>query len=340
MSQLTHRERRHTSLFGPIVLIAIGLFFLFNRFNLLTHFYWLDVLRLWPLLLVFIGLNVLSLQAPRPYASLFSGVIALVAVLLFGYVLLNGLGGTPFSSHLAVGDWQTEEIQFGADDVDTAVYDIVIGPPGADLFALEDSRDLIAGTITYEDDYLFNTRLSGREATIKLEPQNYTEEWVFLPDYWRDYGEANRWQLGLNSSIPAAMTLEAVAGRSLLDLRDLQLDSLNLTASAGDIELLLPDGDYDASLVTNAASTEITLPQNGRHVINLEVNAGAVTLHLPSDMALHVEVDRALGSFSASNAGLRRVEGQDNVWQTAGYINAQDRLDLTIHLSLGAVTVD
>lgn len=340
MSQLSRREQRHTSLFGPIVLIAIGLFFLFNRFNLLTDLYWLDVLRLWPLLLVFLGLNVLALQASRPYASLFSGVLSLAAVLVFGYVLLNGLAGTPFSSRLAVGDWQTEAIQFGAADVETAVYDIVIGPPGADLYALEDSRDLIAGTITYQDDYLFDTNISGSEAIVRLEPQNRSEEWVFLPDYWREYGETNRWQLGLNGNVPAAMTLEAVAGRSQLDLRDLQLESLTMTTSAGDVELLLPGGDYDASLVTNAGSTEITLPGNGRHAINLEVNAGNVNLHLPSDMALHVEVDRALGSFSANNTGLRRVDGQENVWQTAGYDDAQDRLDLTIHISLGSVTVD
>jgi hypothetical protein len=58
MSQITQRpERRSNSLFGPIVLIAIGLFFLFNRFNILTDLYWLDVLRLWPLLLIFLGLN-------------------------------------------------------------------------------------------------------------------------------------------------------------------------------------------------------------------------------------------------------------------------------------------
>lgn len=340
MSQVSRREQRHMSLFGPIVLIAIGLFFLFNRFNLLTDLYWLDVLRLWPLLLVFLGLNVVALQAPRPYASLFSGFISLAAVVVFGYVLLNGLAGTPFSSRLAVGDWQTETIQFGAADVNTAVYDIVIGPPGADLHALEDSRDLIAGTITYQDDYLFDHRVSGSEATIRLAPQNRSEEWVFLPDYWREYGETNRWQLGLNGNVPAAVTLEAVAGRSQLDLRDLQLDSLQLTTNAGDVELLLPGGSYDAILVTNAGSTEITLPENGRHAINLEVNAGTVTLYLPSDMALHVEVDRAMGSFSASNAGLHRVDGQENVWETPGYDDAQDRLDLAIHISLGSVTVD
>lgn len=340
MSQISRREKRPASLFGPIVLIAIGLFFLFNQFNLLTDLYWLDVLRLWPLLLIFLGLNVLVLQAPRPYASFFSSSVALVAVVVFGYVLLYGLAGTPFSSRLEMGEWQTEPIQFGAEDVNRADYNITIGPPGAELYALEDSRELIAGTITYQDDYLFDTRLSGSEATIRLAPQNHSEEWVFLPDYWREFGETNRWQLGLSQNVPADMTLEAVAGRSQMDLRDLQLDSLQLTTSAGEVELLLPGGSYDANLVTNAGTTEVTLPENGRHALNLEVNAGTVTLHLPSGMALHVEVDRALGSFSTSNIGLRRVEGQENVWETAGYATAEHRLDLTIHISLGSVTVD
>lgn len=340
MSQLTHKERRPGSLFGPIVLIAIGLFFLFNRTNVLTDLYWLDVLRLWPLLLIFLGLNVLALQAPRPYGSFFSGAIALVAVVIFGVVLTRGLGGTPFKGRLELGEWQTEPIHFRAAQAKTAVYNITIGPPGADLYALEDSQDLLAGTITYQDDYLFETHVSGGEATIRLAPQNDNEEWIFLPDYWREFGETNRWQLGLNRTIPADLTLEAVAGSSELDLRDVPLAALMLTVNAGDMELLLPGGDYDANLVTNAGSSEITLPENGRHAVNLEVNAGSVTLHLPSGVALHVEVDRALGSFSANDAGLRRVDGQENVWETADYNTATNRVDLTIHIAVGSVTID
>jgi predicted membrane protein len=118
------------------------------------------------------------------------------------------------------------------------------------------------------------------------------------------------------------------------------LEALMLTVSAGDMELLLPGGNNDAHIITNAGSSEITLPENGRHAINLEVNAGSVTLHLPSDMALHVEVDRALGSFSANDAGLRQVDGQENVWETANYNTATNRLDLTIHIAVGSVTID
>ncbi len=80
MSQLSHREKRLTSLFGPILIIAVGLFFLFNRLNPLTDFHWLDMLRLWPLFLIFLGLDLLASHAPRPYASFLSGFVAVAAV--------------------------------------------------------------------------------------------------------------------------------------------------------------------------------------------------------------------------------------------------------------------
>ncbi|MCL4265194.1 MAG: hypothetical protein KJ069_18405 [Anaerolineae bacterium] len=342
MSELTHEERHHRSLFGPIVLIAIGLFLLFNQVNPVTDLYWLDVLRLWPLLLVFLGLNILVLQAPRPYSTFFSGLIALVAVLVFGYVLLYGLEGTWWGnrSSTAIGDWQTDTIEYAAPGAETAVFDITIGPPGADLYTLEDSRNLIAGTVFFQDDYLFETSASGSKATVRLAPQEDSESWVFWPNYWREYGEANRWQVGISPRVLAALTLETVAGVAHVDLRELQLSALTATTNAAEAELLLPGGDYDATLVNNATSTEITLPPDGRHAIDLQVNAGAVTLHLPPGMAARVEVDQALGSFTASSPALQPVDGQENVWQTADYTSADNRLDLTIHISVGSVTMN
>ncbi len=88
---MQHNKQRSISLFGPIVLIAIGLFFLFSRLNPVQDLYWLDALRLWPLLLIFIGLNILVLQAPRPYASILSGIIAIIAVVMGSWLLIADL---------------------------------------------------------------------------------------------------------------------------------------------------------------------------------------------------------------------------------------------------------
>lgn len=343
MSELSHDEGHRPSLFGPIVLIALGLFFLFGNLNLISDLHWFDLLRVWPLLLISLGLNILAQQAPRPYGVLLSGLVSLLAVLLFGYILIFGLEGTALDrwSSRTDGAWETQPIAFAADRVETAVFDIAIGPPGADVNALEDSRNLIEGSVTSFVEPVFETRLSGGEARVKLaSPEG--DDWIFTPEHWRDYDDMPRWQLGLNPTIPTSLSLVAAAGSSYVDLSELTLRDLDFQAAAGEVELLLPDGDYDATLQTNAASSTITLPANGRHTLELQVNAGTVTLYLPPGMEARVEVKQSLGSFNSETIRLQRVSGteqKDGVWETAGYDDSRHRVDLVVHIALGSVTL-
>lgn len=336
MSTITHDQRKRSSLFGPIVLIAIGLFFLFNQLNLLTDFHWGDVLRVWPLFLVFLGLNILVEQAPRPLGTLLSGVVALLAVAVFGYILLVGLPGTA-GRDSQWEDWQTEDISFSADGVTSAVMNLQIGPPGANLYALEDSRDLIVGTVTYQSDLQFDTQSRGGQATVTLIPRD-TETWVWRPEQWDDLGDEPRWDLGLNPNVPMSLDLIAAAGVSHLDLRGLTLQDLALELAASEVTVFLPDGDYDVGMETNAAATTMTLPADGQHTIELQVNAGSVTLNLPPGMEAQVKVDQALGGFDDQNGALQRV-GTSDIWQTAGYQDSPNRITLNVHIVVGSVTM-
>lgn len=344
MSELSHREQRERppkSIFGPLVLIALGVFFLFNQLNPLTDLHWLDLLRFWPLFLIFMGLNILALQTPRPYSTLLSGLLAVIALVTFGYILLYGAAESAFGRRFGAltADWQTAAVDFAAEGVDTAVYDLVIGPPGANLYALDDSRNLLEGTVIYQNNYVFDTAVHNHEATIRLAPDENGQSWVFGPDYWHDYSSANRWEIALNPRIPTTLSVVAVAGSSTIDLRELVLEDLSVEANAGEVELFLPDGRYDARLITNAAATKVSLPQNGSHMIELEANAGSVTLILPPEMEARIMTDTAIGAFHAANGRLEQVNGEENVWQTAGYRGAENRLELNVHIAVGEVTV-
>ena len=83
-------KQRGSSMFGPIVLIAVGAVWLLSNFNLLPPLNWSSVIRLWPLLLIFGGLNMIVRQAPRPFGGLLSALIGLIAVGVFASVLLFG----------------------------------------------------------------------------------------------------------------------------------------------------------------------------------------------------------------------------------------------------------
>lgn len=217
MSTLTHDQRERPSLFGPIVLIAIGLFFLVGKLNPMTDLHWGDVLRLWPLFLIFLGLNVLVQQAPRPFGTLLSGLVALLAVGVFGYILIAGVPGTLLGES-DLSNWQTEEIAFAADGVTSAVLDIEIGPPGAEIVALNDSRNLIAGTVLVPDGVRFEQEVHSGQATVTLAPHE-GEAWVWTPDQWDALDDEARWHLGLSPHVPVSLSLTAAAGSSDFDLR-------------------------------------------------------------------------------------------------------------------------
>jgi hypothetical protein len=198
MSQLAGApERRHQpSLFGPIVLVAIGLYFLLSNLDVISvNLHWFDLLRLWPLMLIFLGVNIIAQQAPRPLGALLSGLVALIAVLFFGYVLFFGLEGTALNrlGSIGAGEWQTEAIAFSANNVESAVIDIQTGPPGAHLYALDDSRNLIDGTVYYQDNLRFDTNLSGGEARVNLALRDGDNTFLF-PGSWGS--ETEQWQVG------------------------------------------------------------------------------------------------------------------------------------------------
>jgi len=336
MSTMTHKRRERPSLFGPIILIAIGLFFLINELNPLTDLHWGDVLRLWPLFLVFLGLNILVQQAPRPLGTILSGLVALLTVGVFGAVLLAGVP-TSWGGRGSVEGWQTEAISFAAEGVTTAVVNLEIGPPGANLYALEDSNDVLAGTVTYQNSLQFDKEARNGRATITLAPR-YGNSWVWTPDQWQNLSRDLRWNLGLNPHLPLSLALTANAGTYDLDLRGLTLQEFSLQVSAGETTVFLPDGDYDADLETNAGATTLTLPQAGQHNIDLRVNAGSVALYLPAGMEVQVVVDKALGSF-ADHGGLLQQVGTSNTWQTSGYEDSSDHITMNLHIAVGSVSL-
>jgi hypothetical protein len=336
-------KRHSPSFFGPLFLIGIGLYFLLSSLDYISgDLHWFAVLRLWPLMLVFVGLNIIAQQAPRPFDYLLSGLVSLIALLFFGYVLLFGLEGTSLNrlGTIGIGDLQTRAINLSAANVETAVVEIQTGPPGAKLYALEDSPNLIEGTATYHDRLIFDSRVRSGEANVRL-ALDEEEGWFFMPDRWGN--EADRWQIGLRAGIPLALTLGTSAGFAEFDLHGLTLNDLSLDVNAGEVTLFLPGGDYGGRYQVNAGSVELNMPHSGRHTFELDVNAGSVTIHLPDSIEARVEVRQAMGAFDSEVAGLRRlVDNGSNggVWQTAGYDGSRNRIDLVIDISMGSVTVE
>ena len=334
-------RRQPISLFGPIIVIALGLYFLARNMGFAPELHWGAALRFWPLFLVFAGLNIVARQLPRPLGTLGSAAISLLAVIVFGTVLfmadqipaLQRYSGTEPT-------FQTETISFPASEVRTADIAIDFAIPSATLFALSDSVDLIAGEVSYQGELIFDHEVSQGKAVVNLGTNMDGDNWVewLNPANWAD--NAPEWRLGLNPRIPTNLSLSFASGSVEADLRRLNLTGLTVDGSSGSAELMLPDGDYTMDYDLSSGSVALTLPERGRATLNIDGSSGSVTLLLPESMAMRVRVDGSSGSFDASSR-LEHIGDDDGteIWQTSGYATAEDRVDVELDMSSGSIEI-
>ncbi|MEZ4641530.1 MAG: LiaF-related protein [Chloroflexota bacterium] len=342
------RRRHNPSLFGPIVLIAIGAFFLLRNMGMLPEvgWNWGAVWQLWPLWLIFMGVNIIVRQVPRPFGALLSGVVGIAAVGVFGYVLFFGEDNPTlqrFGISAETADLKTETISYAGNDVSEAVVDINFGAPGATLRALDDSRDVINGRVTSFGDITFDASDEGGEATISLSTHDSAGWYWFLnPNNWSNIGDEANWELGLNPRVETDLRLDVGAGAVDLQLADLTLSHLDVDGGAGSVTLVLPDGNYNVVYDASAGSTQLWLGESGRQEVEISGSAGSITLYLPDSMEARVEVNDGAGSFSIDRDRFTQVSGNkddDGVWETDGYEDAPNRVDLFVDIGAGSVRI-
>lgn len=114
-----YRPRRHRSLFGPVVLIALGVLFLLRNFGVISgHAFWFWFSNYWPVLLILLGVIRLAeymwaRQSGGPVPRL--GGLAIVFLVFF---IIFGLTTT----RLTRVDWQSVRDNIGIDDSDAGDF--------------------------------------------------------------------------------------------------------------------------------------------------------------------------------------------------------------------------
>lgn len=334
-------SRRSGSLFGPIILIAIGVFFLMDNLNLLPDLHWSVVLRLWPLLLIALGVNLIVRQAPPPVGTLLSGLVAVATVAFFGWLLVAG-DALGLAGAATGRDVSREEVSFPAEDLESALVEINFSEFSSEVNALSDSPNLIEGTILHRGQVVFDTERSGDDATVRLSTERAGEDPFFWmnPANWFGMDTEGRWEIGLNPQVPLVLQLEMSSGSAEVDLSALSLSAFRVDGSSGSVDLQLPDGDYRGTYDVSSGSAEIWLPEDGQQRIQVDGGSGSLTFYLPEETEARVVVaSSGSGSISPGDR-LTQVEAFDDdegAWETSGY--DEDGPGVTFILDIGSGSV-
>ena len=312
---MAEKSWRRPSLVGPALLILVGGALLLGNLGLLRVNWW-DLVRLWPAVLILVGLDMLAQHSRWGSVLVLLLTVALLAGLF--YVMVSGPMLAP--SFLSGSATRTERVarEVSQDLAGAAQVDVKIHMDAGELLvgALEDSPRLLEGTLSYPQGWQppsLSYQVSDGRGHLELASRGAIG-WA-IPLGLATAGET--WTLGLTREVPLDITVDAGATVSVLDLRHLLLKSLDLKAGVGRMEVYFPSDGTQMSA-------------------RLDGGVGELTLHIPESVAARIAVDGGLGSLNLSRRFQRTGE---HTYETAGYSTAESRLDVRVKGGVGSLRV-
>lgn len=292
---------RRGSLLAPLVLIAAGIVLLLNNLGVLDWSIWQSLVRLWPILLVAAGLDLL-IGRRSPLGFVIAGLASL-ALLAVGLWWLGARAPSP-------GALVTHEIAQEAPGAASAIVRVAPGAGSLRLGPHADADLLASGTVGLRPGQSLGESfaMEGTTARYELESRGTTS---FGP-VWHG-GEA--WDLALTRELPLDLQVSTGVGTSKLDLTELDITALQLEMGVG--------------------SATVLLPGRGRPRVRIDGGVGNLLVRIPAAMPARIDARSGLGRMSIEGA----YEREGDVHTSPGFATATERIELEIQGGVGVITV-
>jgi hypothetical protein len=287
----------------PLILIAAGLLFLLDNFGTVEVDWW-ELWRLWPLLLVLGGLDLL-LGGRSVLGNLVVAVLAIGILAAALYVVgVRGIDDTGLT-----GDVRTIAVDEPLGGAELAELDVHMAAGNLTIVSHDYSHILLEGALKVErEEPLWEVARDGSTVRMTLD-QTGGKEGRF------DLGATHDWRLLLSPEVGYNVQVELGAGTAELDLTGLDLRGLIVDAGA--------------------ARTEITFPASGDYAARVDGGVGGLELTIPREVAVRLTLDRGLTTLDLP----ARYRQQGGSYITEGWINAETRLDLIVDMGVGLLTI-
>jgi hypothetical protein len=306
------RPERHGGFVGPTILICLGVLLLLNNLGMLQWSVWDTAWRLWPVLLIAAGLDVL-IGRRSTVGSLFSALILLA--LIAGGVWLMAAPGGAGPGAVGIGALGREiSGQSVSQPLDGArLAEVSIRPAAASLRVAggAPAGKLVEGTVGVQagEAATSDSRLASDVLFYSVESREARS--VFGP-----WGGDRVWDLRLTDQAQLTLRVAMGAGQANLDLRGLKVT--NLVAEIG------------------AGQATVTFPSGGRVQATVSVAVGEVVIRVPRGTAYRVNAKTAMGT-SRLPSGESRFGS--TTYASPGFESSQDRMEVEISCAIGSVVV-
>jgi predicted membrane protein len=280
-------------------LLGLGVILLLSNLGLWPWGIGESLWRLWPVLLIALGLDLIVGKGRR----WLSGLLLVVLIL--------GLAGLTLALQAHPPGLHSESLSLDARGASRARVELSPRVARLHLGAAPAGEPLLQGTV----------RLGTRERLKRVEKREGELAVVRLEQRRRGWighlvsSEEPSWDLRLSPSLPIDLEVATGIGETELDLRELQLRSLWIDTGIG--------------------VTEVSLPARGRLRAEIQGGVGEITVRVPASMAAHIQSTLGLGDLEV-HGGFER-QGDD--YRTPGFDGAADRVELIVHGGVGHIEI-
>jgi hypothetical protein len=276
------------------------LLFLLDNLNIIS-FDWATLWKLWPVLLIAIGLEIILGRRVS-----FGAILLVVIIVVIGGAILW------WSVIADTGDQTTEHITWSRDGIERAELELDLGVGKLQLGGYGDMSDLLVADLDLA---------SGAGASHDVEFQDdIARGWIIgdrdalaLPAFLG--GEVSKWDLILNDRVRWEMDVNSGVGDVRLDLSNLRVSDLNLHSGVG--------------------SVQVTLPGQGASQVRIDGGIGDINVTIPLGAQARFRVDRGISDLTVGS----RFERRGDYYETEGFSTAESFIDIEIDIGIGNITV-
>ncbi|MCY3749477.1 MAG: toast rack family protein [Chloroflexi bacterium] len=294
------------------VLILLGIFGLLWNFNVLPDGFWGEFWTLWPLLLVAVGVN-LVLSRRGAWLGSMAALAVVTGSLVAAWVLAVA---NPATSHsLSIN---SESISVKSDGAETARLELTVAAGDLSLTGGAPAGLLLSGgsqgSVAEVTDQRVSVRTSDGQRTVDV--RLITERNFNFPP--RRTSSPGRWVLRHAEGIPTDIRVETGASDLDLDLRELNVQSLNVDGGAADIDVVLP---------ANA----------GRTTAEFSIGAADLDITVPAGVAARIDVESGISSINIDET---RFPKQGDRYVSPDFESAANRVTIKIEAGVSDITIN
>lgn len=286
---------------GATVVTGLGVLFLLGNLGYLTLSAWDLILRLWPLFIVAVGLDLLI--GKREAWSAIAGIA-------IGLVITGGIFWLVVTSSAAI-TYNSELVDLNRSGATSSRGTISMPVGRLDLETGAEGDVLLSARMRVNSNESVDKSVSVTDgaATFKLEGRGYAG---FAP--FSSHGGQEEWLVRLNAQSSYALDIDVAVGEILLDFTGLKITDLSVETAVG--------------------KTVLTLPEGGSFKGKLQKAIGLTEIWVPKGAPVRIYFERAL--TATSQPADFKVNGRTI---SSPSFTESSGMDLTVSSAIGAINV-